>query len=71
MARDRDWTEEVELTKRMTAANATEWLEELAEQRPEQLDGWREQAIRACARALAANEGVRGGSGNVVPDGKG
>lgn len=56
---------------RTTAANATEWLEELAEQCPEELDGWRGQAVRDCERALAAYERVRGKGRSVVPEEEG
>jgi hypothetical protein len=52
---------------RTTAEDATQWLEELVEQCPKDLDGWREQAVRACAQALTAYERVRGRSGSVVP----
>ncbi|HEX8794063.1 MAG TPA: hypothetical protein VF765_24140 [Polyangiaceae bacterium] len=53
---------------RTTAANTTQWLDELAEHGPEQLDAWRAQALRACAQALAAYERVRGRTGSVVPE---
>lgn len=59
------------MQRRTTAPNATQWLDELAERCPKELDAWRQQAVRACAQALAAYERVRGRTGSVVPEEEG
>jgi hypothetical protein len=52
---------------RTTAASTTDWLEELVAARSEELRGWREDADRACGRALAAYQRARGAGPSVVP----
>jgi hypothetical protein len=49
------------------AANATAWLEEKAAERPEELRAWKQEALRACVRALSAYQKVRGTGRSVVP----
>jgi hypothetical protein len=73
IARPRRWKIE---SARVTLASLRpgprrESKKELAEQCPEALDGWREQADRARARALAAYEQVRSRSESVVPEEEG
>ncbi len=52
---------------RTAAANAKAWLEEMAAERPEELRAWRQEALRACVRALSAYRKVRGTGWSVVP----
>jgi len=53
---------------RTTAPSTTTWLEELVTDRPEQAVEWREEAGRACARAVSAYQHVRGDDESVVPE---
>jgi hypothetical protein len=52
---------------RTTASSTTAWLEELVAAQSNELRGWREDADRACGRALAAYQRARGEGASVVP----
>jgi len=55
-------------TGRTRATSTTAWLDELVADRPEQAVMWREEAGRACARAVSAYQQVRGDDESVVPE---
>jgi len=52
---------------RTGATTTTAWLQELVERSPEAVVAWREEAVRACERALFAYEEVRGDGESVAP----
>ncbi len=69
---ERRWSRAIErrlghLAPVVAALTTTEWLEELVEQRPEEVAAWREKATRACGHAIRAYERVRGDGPSVVP----
>jgi len=53
---------------RTHATSTTEWLEELVVADPDHAVAWREEAGRACARAVSAYSQVRGDDESVVPE---
>ncbi len=54
--------------KLTAAATTTAWLEEIVEQRAAEAVAWRDDAARACARALSAYQHVRGEGPSVAPE---
>jgi hypothetical protein len=53
--------------RRSGATTTTAWLQELVERSPEAVVARREEAVRACERALFAYEEVRGDGESVAP----
>jgi hypothetical protein len=52
--------------ERTRATSTTGWLEELVAQESTEVGAWREQAVRACERAVCAYEKARGKGPSVV-----